>query len=144
MRAGGPVRPGRQRLDDGIHERYERELGNDLGNLLSRTTAMIARYRDGKLADAAGDAARRGDARRARATTSPTLDPFDITGALDAIWDLVRALNQYVDRPKPWELAKDEAKRGELDEVPVRPRRRPAGSRRRARRPTSRRPRRGS
>ena len=34
---------------DGIHERYERELGNDLGNLLSRTTAMIARYRDGAL-----------------------------------------------------------------------------------------------
>ena len=34
---------------DGIHERYERELGNDLGNLLSRTTAMIARYRDGAI-----------------------------------------------------------------------------------------------
>ncbi len=33
----------------GIHERYERELGNDLGNLLSRTTAMVARYRDGTL-----------------------------------------------------------------------------------------------
>ena len=32
-----------------LHERYERELGNDLGNLLSRTTAMIARYRDGRL-----------------------------------------------------------------------------------------------
>ena len=31
----------------GIAERYERELGNDLGNLLSRTTAMIARYRAG-------------------------------------------------------------------------------------------------
>ena len=30
----------------GIHERYERELGNDLGNLLSRTTAMVARYRE--------------------------------------------------------------------------------------------------
>ena len=33
----------------GIHERYERELGNDLGNLLSRTTAMVARYRGGTL-----------------------------------------------------------------------------------------------
>ena len=32
---------------EGLHERYERELGNDLGNLVSRTTAMIARYRDG-------------------------------------------------------------------------------------------------
>src|SRR5688572_12914060 len=34
---------------EGFHERYERELANDLGNLLSRTTAMIARYRDGEL-----------------------------------------------------------------------------------------------
>ncbi|PNB42566.1 methionine--tRNA ligase, partial [Pseudomonas sp. FW305-130] len=30
---------------DSLHERYERELGNDLGNLVSRTTAMIAKYR---------------------------------------------------------------------------------------------------
>src|SRR6202008_2175119 len=35
---------------DALHERYERELGNDLGNLVSRTTAMIARYRDGRIA----------------------------------------------------------------------------------------------
>ena len=35
---------------DALHERYERELGNDLGNLVSRTTAMIARYRDGRVA----------------------------------------------------------------------------------------------
>ena len=35
---------------DSFRERYEGELGNDLGNLLSRTTAMIARYRDGELA----------------------------------------------------------------------------------------------
>src|SRR6185312_5119544 len=34
----------------GIHHRYERELGNELGNLLSRTTAMISRYRGGSLA----------------------------------------------------------------------------------------------
>ena len=33
---------------EALHERYERELGNDLGNLVSRTTAMIARYRDGR------------------------------------------------------------------------------------------------
>jgi methionyl-tRNA synthetase len=39
---------------EGIRERYENELGNDLGNLLSRTTAMVAQYRDGSL--------RRGDA----------------------------------------------------------------------------------
>ena len=40
---------------DSFRERYERELGNDLGNLLSRTTAMIARYRDGELRQAPDD-----------------------------------------------------------------------------------------
>ena len=51
VRAGDLVRPGRRRRrSTGIHERYERELGNDLGNLLSRTTAMVARYRDGHAA----------------------------------------------------------------------------------------------
>ena len=39
---------------DGLRERYERELGNDLGNLLSRVTAMIARYRGGALAAVSG------------------------------------------------------------------------------------------
>ena len=56
----------------GIHERYERELGNDLGNLLSRTTAMVARYRDGTLRAAAlAGRRRRGRARSARRPTSP-------------------------------------------------------------------------
>jgi len=102
----------------GIHERYERELGNDLGNLLSRTTAMVARYRGGKL----------------RATPSPEgvvaaalapladdvrdrLDGFDITGALERIWEVVRVLNREVETTAPWQLAKDEARANDLDRV---------------------------
>src|SRR4029077_11963426 len=34
---------------DGLHERYERELRNDLGNLLSRTTKMIEQFLGGRL-----------------------------------------------------------------------------------------------
>ena len=51
-----------------VHERYERELANDLGNLVSRTTAMVARYRDGNSRD--DRAATRGGA-GALATRSP-------------------------------------------------------------------------
>ena len=54
---------------DGVHERYERELGNDLGNLVSRTTAMIARYRDGRLRTAPGVGRARGG-RRSHAGSS--------------------------------------------------------------------------
>jgi methionyl-tRNA synthetase len=99
---------------DGLHERYERELGNDLGNLLSRTTAMIARYRDGKL-DAAGGAPAV-DAVRLRAALVERFDRFDITGALEEIWQVVRELNRYVESSAPWQLAKDE-KADELDRV---------------------------
>ena len=73
---------------DGLHERYERELGNELGNLLSRTTAMIARYRGGRVAPGRAE---RG-ARRSRSTACARelverFDAFDLTGALEAIWE---------------------------------------------------------
>jgi methionyl-tRNA synthetase len=100
---------------EGLHERYERELGNDLGNLVSRTTAMIARYRGGTLAKAPGDGVFDADA--LRETVVERLDRFDITGALDEIWQAVRRLNQHVEVSAPWELAKDDANATALDRV---------------------------
>jgi len=103
---------------DGIHERYERELGNDLGNLLSRTTAMIARYRNGRVGAREGRneelAAAVGEM---RAAVERDLDRYDITAAIDAIWSFVRRLNRYVTDRAPWILAKDEARAAELDAV---------------------------
>ncbi len=100
---------------EGFRERYERELGNDLGNLLSRTTAMISRYREGRLAKTPGPGAFDADA--LREAVVERLDRFDITGALDEIWQAVRRLNQHVEQSAPWELAKDDAKSAELDAV---------------------------
>ena len=90
--ARGLVRPGRQRLARrASHDRYERELGNDLGNLLSRTTAMIARYRDGALPGGPATAPSSTAVIAACATTCrATSTRFDITGAVDRIWVLVR------------------------------------------------------
>jgi methionyl-tRNA synthetase len=101
---------------DTLHERYERELGNDLGNLVSRTTAMLAKYRDGRIPLAPGPADPA--ALERLATEVPRrLDDFDLTGALDVVWDSVRSLNKFVTDTKPWELAKDEANADELDGV---------------------------
>jgi len=100
---------------DSFYERYERELGNDLGNLVSRTTAMIARYREGRLAKTPGPGAFDADA--LRESIVERLDRYDITGALDEIWQAVRRLNQHVEQSAPWELAKDDAKSAELDAV---------------------------
>jgi methionyl-tRNA synthetase len=100
---------------DDVRERYERELANDLGNLVSRTTAMIARYRDGVLERTTGEAPWDADALRGRLVE--LLDRYDITGALDEIWIAVRRLNQYVEESAPWQLAKDEARADELTAV---------------------------
>jgi methionyl-tRNA synthetase len=96
--------------------RYDAELANTLGNLASRTLAMIARYRDGVVPDAApapefdefGDLAQ---------DVGGQFDAVQPTQALGLIWALVRRLNQYVQEKQPWQLAKDPAAAGELDAV---------------------------
>jgi len=100
---------------DGVRERYDSELANDLGNLLSRTTAMIARYRDGSVAKVQPDVPVDFDS--LRRDVIDRIDVFDVTGALDQIWDGVRRLNQYVSAEAPWQLAKDEANAERLDRV---------------------------
>jgi len=100
---------------ESFQERYERELGNDLGNLLSRTTAMIARYRGGRLARTPGPGAI--DADGLREELVARLDRYDISGALEEIWQAVRRMNRHVEATAPWELAKDESSAGALDQV---------------------------
>ncbi len=101
----------------GLHERYERELGNELGNLLSRTTAMVARYRDGRLRAAEVSGALGAQIDRVGGEVPARLDEFDLTGALELVWELVRSLNRHVEQSAPWELAKDESRAAELDRV---------------------------
>jgi methionyl-tRNA synthetase len=100
---------------DGVKERYDNELANDLGNLLSRTTAMVSRYRDGTVKQVEFD--RPVDFDALRDDVAARLDAFDITGAIDVIWDAVRRLNQYVTTEAPWQLAKDDANADRLDRV---------------------------
>jgi methionyl-tRNA synthetase len=102
---------------NGLHERYERELGNDLGNLLSRTTAMIARYRKGRLPSASVSEELAREVDRVRTEAGARFDEFDLTGALETVWELVRGLNRHVERNAPWELAKDPSRAGDLDRV---------------------------
>ena len=67
---------------EGLHRRYEGELANDLGNLVSRATSMIGRYR--------GGASRRATTCSSRSPTTcrRRLDAVDLTGALEQIWGL--------------------------------------------------------
>ncbi len=97
--------------------RYETELANELGNLASRTIAMLARYRDGVVPRVGSRRRARGGLRGPGRARQRAHRPRRADAALEEIWQRVRRLNRYVEERAPWQLAKDEARTGELDRV---------------------------
>jgi methionyl-tRNA synthetase len=100
---------------ESLAARYEGELANELGNLASRSIAMLRRYRDGRVPGGGLDLQDEFDG--LAEDVARRLDGADLTGALEAIWQRVRRLNRYVEEQAPWTLAKDEARAGDLDRV---------------------------
>jgi methionyl-tRNA synthetase len=101
----------------GLQIRYETELANEYGNLASRTGAMIARYRDGVLPTGATDPVLGAEFAGLRQGVVELFDRFELTLALDLIWERVRRLNRYVEERSPWVLARDPERAEELDVV---------------------------
>jgi methionyl-tRNA synthetase len=97
--------------------RYETELANELGNLASRTIAMVLRYRDGQVAAGELDPQLSADFAGLPERVSALLDRAELTAALDEIWQRVRRLNRYVEEQAPWLLAKEEGRAQDLDRV---------------------------
>ncbi|MDQ2760588.1 MAG: methionine--tRNA ligase [Actinomycetota bacterium] len=99
----------------GFESRYESELANEYGNLASRTIAMIVRYRDATIPAVPTDPSLAGDFEALPEEVASLLDRFELTQALEVIWQRVRRLNRYVEERAPWRLAKDPAAADELD-----------------------------
>ncbi|HYY78207.1 MAG TPA: methionine--tRNA ligase [Actinomycetes bacterium] len=97
---------------EAIVERYNADLANGLGNLASRLTAMVERYRDGVLPGpgrdqgAEAETAVRDAAARAYADAEAALADLAYERALAAIWRVVAAANAYLSERRPWDLAK--------------------------------------
>jgi len=102
---------------EAVERRYTSELADEFGNLASRTTAMLVRYRDGEVPDTALDDALAADFDGLVEAVAERVDAMDLTGALDLVWQRVRRLNRYVEESAPWALAKDETRARELDVV---------------------------
>lgn len=103
-----------------IH-RINGDLANDLGNLLARTQGMLQRYfgsviqeyntpeePDNKLFMAVEALADKVDAK---------LASLSFNKALIDVWEIIGAMNRYIDENQPWFLAKDESKKGRLGSV---------------------------
>jgi methionyl-tRNA synthetase len=98
--------------DEGVLTRFNADLANDLGNVVSRTTTMVHRYNGGIVPESAVDKRepldRELEAQLARAIEGVVrnFESFQITVALQDTWDLIRAVNQYIVKREPWALAK--------------------------------------
>jgi methionyl-tRNA synthetase len=97
--------------------RYETELANDLGNLASRTLAMIGRYRDWRVPAGPPDPVLAGDFEGLPERVAELIDRAELTLALDEIWQRVRRLNRYVEEQAPWRLASERERSEDLERV---------------------------
>ena len=100
-------------------KRMNFDLANDLGNLVSRTTAMIEKYCGGYVPEATTEDDIDKELKELAVGVAPKveadMDKFAFNNALEDIWTLVRRANKYIDEKTPWILAKDESKKAELD-----------------------------
>jgi methionyl-tRNA synthetase len=93
--------------------RTNADLAGGLGNLVSRTVAMVHRYRHG-VVPGGGDGAPADPGagpllaacERAPALAGAALDGFDFRAAADIIWDIVVQANRHIEEVRPWQLAR--------------------------------------
>jgi methionyl-tRNA synthetase len=100
---------------DRLVGRANDELANGFGNLVNRVVSLIHRYHDGHVRPAAPDTAEpdlgEGAALDAAIADAPcaiaeALEDFDFRRATEAVWRIADEANRYVNRTRPWDLAK--------------------------------------
>jgi methionyl-tRNA synthetase len=105
---------------DALVQRYNGDLANGYGNLVSRVVNMVHKYFGGVVpeagAETGAETALRADAERVMAEFGPTFDELDFSEALKSLWLLVAATDGYLTANAPWKRPEErsEAKHAEL------------------------------
>ncbi len=106
---------------EAVINRFNTDLANNLGNLVSRTVAMTKKYFDGVIPAPQGDEGVDADLKAVCAETvkkfDELMDGFRISEACECVFDMLSRANKYIDETTPWVLAKDEANKPRLGTV---------------------------
>jgi len=108
--------------DEALLTRYNADLANDLGNLVSRITTLIHRScggvvpaPDASLQSRPPEIALQQGAETLVASVSAAIQAFQLSAALRDIWDYIGAVNRYIVQREPWKLAKASEHRADLE-----------------------------
>jgi methionyl-tRNA synthetase len=103
---------------DRYEERYNVDLANNLGNLVSRIAAMAERYRDGRLRSTARGSGRLAEVAAASLSAYEAgMNAFALEGGVAAAFRLIDAANEFIASNEPWVLARDAAQADRLSQV---------------------------
>src|SRR4051794_21498312 len=96
--------------------RYNADLANNYSNLASRVLNMVTNYCDGVVPAERAEGPLRAEVDGVYQRCAAAMDDLDFSGALGAVWDVLRAANAYIEAAEPWKLHKagDQAVRGVL------------------------------